>query len=205
MIFLTFFLLFTASVRSRPPGPPAVPGVFSLDVLSWLTSTAPSVTTPLEMALVLLMLVVGRQRFWSPGLGGWLTVAEMLMSLMNPILRVPCYSFQKLRRRKKEKIYKKKLLLPSILVNLWEPLVSPNGVKSNEQRKKREWRKKSVKSALTMARPGKRKTRSTIYLNTNIPPSMVRRVTGSLRRQSIHQYIIMIEVLGVTWHLSGVI
>ena len=25
----TFFLLFTASVRSRPPGPPAVPGVFS--------------------------------------------------------------------------------------------------------------------------------------------------------------------------------
>ena len=28
MIFRTFFLLFTASVRSRPPGPPAVPGVF---------------------------------------------------------------------------------------------------------------------------------------------------------------------------------
>ena len=34
--------------------------------------------------------------------------------------------------------------------------------------------------------------------NTNIPPSMVRKVTGSLRPQSIHQYIIMIEVLGVT-------
>ena len=30
MIFRTFFLLFTASVRSRPPGPPAVPGVFFL-------------------------------------------------------------------------------------------------------------------------------------------------------------------------------
>ena len=29
MIFLAFFLLFKASVRSRPPGPPAVPGVFS--------------------------------------------------------------------------------------------------------------------------------------------------------------------------------
>ena len=28
MIFRTFFLLFTASVRSRPPGPPAVPGVY---------------------------------------------------------------------------------------------------------------------------------------------------------------------------------
>ena len=28
MIFRTFFLLFTASIRSRPPGPPAVPGVF---------------------------------------------------------------------------------------------------------------------------------------------------------------------------------
>ena len=28
MIFRTFFLLFTASVRSRPLGPPAVPGVF---------------------------------------------------------------------------------------------------------------------------------------------------------------------------------
>ena len=27
MIFRTFFLLFTASFRSRPPGPPAVPGV----------------------------------------------------------------------------------------------------------------------------------------------------------------------------------
>ena len=27
VIFRTFFLLFTASVRSRPPGPPAVPGV----------------------------------------------------------------------------------------------------------------------------------------------------------------------------------
>ena len=27
MIVRTFFLLFTASVRSRPPGPPAVPGV----------------------------------------------------------------------------------------------------------------------------------------------------------------------------------
>ena len=30
MIFRTFFLLFTASVRSRLPGPPAVPGVFFL-------------------------------------------------------------------------------------------------------------------------------------------------------------------------------
>ena len=30
MIFRTFFLLFTASVRSRPPGPPAVPGVFGM-------------------------------------------------------------------------------------------------------------------------------------------------------------------------------
>ena len=28
--FLAVFLLFTASVRSRPPGPPAVPGVFLL-------------------------------------------------------------------------------------------------------------------------------------------------------------------------------
>ena len=28
LIFRPFFLLFTASVRSRPPGPPAVPGVF---------------------------------------------------------------------------------------------------------------------------------------------------------------------------------
>ena len=28
--FRAFFLLFTASVRSRPPGPPAVPGVFRL-------------------------------------------------------------------------------------------------------------------------------------------------------------------------------
>ena len=28
MIFRTFFLLFTASVRSRSPGPPEVPGVF---------------------------------------------------------------------------------------------------------------------------------------------------------------------------------
>ena len=27
VIFGTFFLLFTASVRSRPPGPPADPGV----------------------------------------------------------------------------------------------------------------------------------------------------------------------------------
>ena len=26
--FRAFFLLFTASVRSRPPGPPGVPGVF---------------------------------------------------------------------------------------------------------------------------------------------------------------------------------
>ena len=30
MIFRTFFLLFMASVQSRPPGPPAVPGVFTL-------------------------------------------------------------------------------------------------------------------------------------------------------------------------------
>ena len=30
MIFRTFFLVFTASVRSRPPGPPAVPGVYHL-------------------------------------------------------------------------------------------------------------------------------------------------------------------------------
>ena len=28
--FVCFFLLFTDSVRSRPPGPPAVPGVFSI-------------------------------------------------------------------------------------------------------------------------------------------------------------------------------
>ena len=29
-MFRTFFLLFTASVRSRPPGPPAVPGVLAM-------------------------------------------------------------------------------------------------------------------------------------------------------------------------------
>ena len=31
LIFRPFFLLFTASVRSRPPGPPAVPGVFQIN------------------------------------------------------------------------------------------------------------------------------------------------------------------------------
>ena len=30
--FRPFFLLFTASVRSRPPGPPAVPGVFITEI-----------------------------------------------------------------------------------------------------------------------------------------------------------------------------
>ena len=38
MIFWGGFRLFTASVRSRPPGPPAVPGVFSLSF--FLTSFA---------------------------------------------------------------------------------------------------------------------------------------------------------------------
>ena len=33
-IFRTFFLLFTASVRSRPPGPPAVPGVLFIFIFS---------------------------------------------------------------------------------------------------------------------------------------------------------------------------
>ena len=38
MIFRTFFLLFTASVRSRPPGPPAVPGVFLYTFLYFFMS-----------------------------------------------------------------------------------------------------------------------------------------------------------------------
>ena len=39
MIFRTFFLLFTASARSRPPGPPAVPGGFKV---SFMLSPFPS-------------------------------------------------------------------------------------------------------------------------------------------------------------------
>ena len=36
LIFQTFFLLFTASFRSRPPGPPAVPGVFNKKIYIYL-------------------------------------------------------------------------------------------------------------------------------------------------------------------------
>ena len=31
--FSAVFLLFTASIRSRPPGPPAVPGVFAFNII----------------------------------------------------------------------------------------------------------------------------------------------------------------------------
>ena len=43
MIFLAGFLLFTATVRSRPPGPPLVPELF--DISKFVKST-PGQTNP---------------------------------------------------------------------------------------------------------------------------------------------------------------
>ena len=51
LIFRTFFLFFTASVRSRPPGPPAVPGVFSL--FFYVHCFSPTLGVPRKLLFVM--------------------------------------------------------------------------------------------------------------------------------------------------------
>ena len=99
MIFLAFFQLFTARVRSRPPGPPAVPGVYLITFILLINQTSAN-TTKEEIRQWSQRLQVFAPHLWPPPppsklVSSWSNTTSLVI-VRHPMARLASVYYQKL-------------------------------------------------------------------------------------------------------------